>query len=135
MTDFTQRGKIIDLNNFKTDIIADAIEEYQLDFEDKRHGKGELSKPKEFSHEKWTQREDIIYNYFASRKNSCGVLLTYVIRKDTSSPEDSEKRDAQIIYQASLVGNMFTRDSRKILDIIKELTLGTDAKTWIKGLK
>ena len=30
---------------------------------------------------------------------------------------------------------MFTKDSRKVLDILKELTLGTDAETWIKGLK
>ena len=27
---------------------------------------------------------------------------------------------------------MFTRDSRKALDILKELTLETDAETWIK---
>ena len=43
-------GKIIDLNNFKTDIIDDAIEEYRIDFEDTRYGKGDMSKPKEFSH-------------------------------------------------------------------------------------
>ena len=30
---------------------------------------------------------------------------------------------------------MFNRDSRKVVDILKELTLGTDAETWIKGLK
>ena len=30
---------------------------------------------------------------------------------------------------------MFTRDSRKLLDIINKLTLGTEAETWIKGLK
>ena len=61
--------------------------------------------------------------------------LYYVIRKDTSRPEDSENRDVQIIYHASIVGNMFTRDSRKVLDIIKEMTLGTDAETCIKGIK
>ena len=61
--------------------------------------------------------------------------LYYVIRKDTSSPEDSEIRYVQIIYQASLVRNVFNRDSRKILDILKELTLVTDAEIWIKGLK
>ena len=55
--------------------------------------------------------------------------LSYVIRKDTSIPEDSKNRDVQIIYQASLVGDMFNRDSRKVLDIIKELTLGTDPET------
>ena len=51
----TLRGKIIDIKNFKTDILDDAIEEYRLDFEDTRDVKGELIKPKEFSHEKWTQ--------------------------------------------------------------------------------
>ena len=61
--------------------------------------------------------------------------LYYVIIKDTSSTEDSENRDLQIIYQAILVRNMFTRDPRKVLDIIKELTLGTDAETGIKALK
>ena len=61
--------------------------------------------------------------------------LYYFIRKDTSITEDSEKRDLQIIYQASIVGNMFTRYSRKVIDILKELTLGTDAETLIKGLK
>ena len=46
VTDLTLRGNIIDLNNFKTDIIADAIEESWIDFEDTREGKWELSKPK-----------------------------------------------------------------------------------------
>ena len=135
MTDLTLRGKIIDLNNFKTDIIADAIEESRIDFEDTKDGKGGLSKPKEFSHEKWTQWEDSIYNYFASRENSRGVPLSYVIINYTSSPKYSENRDVQIIYQSSLVGNMFTRYQRKVLDILKELTLGTDSETWIKSLK
>ena len=76
-------------------------------------------KDKEFSHEKWTQWEDIIYIYLASRKNSRGVPLSYVIRKYFSSPEDTENRDAQIFYQASLVRIMFNRDSRKVFDILK----------------
>ena len=62
------RGKIVDLNNFKTDILADYIYESWIDFEDTRDGKGELSDPKEFSHEKWTQWEDSIYNYFLLRE-------------------------------------------------------------------
>ena len=61
--------------------------------------------------------------------------LSYDIRKYKSSLEESEIKDVQIIYQASLVGNIFTRDSRDVLDIIKELTLGTDAEIWVKGLK
>ena len=60
--------------------------------------------------------------------------LSDVIINDTSSPKYSENRDVQIFYQASLDGNMFIRDSRKVLGILKELTLGTDVETWIKGL-
>ena len=50
VTYLTLRGKIIDLNNFKTDIIADAIGESRFDSEETRDGKGDLSKPKELSH-------------------------------------------------------------------------------------
>ena len=34
------QGKIIDINNFRTDILSDAIEESRLDFEDTRYRKG-----------------------------------------------------------------------------------------------
>ena len=130
----TLRGKIIDLNNFKTDILDDAIDQSRIESEYTRYVERELINTKEFSHEKWDQLEDSIYNYLTSRENIHGVPLYYVIRKDKPSPEDSENRYVQIIYQASLVGNVFTRDSRKVLDIIKEPTLGTDTETWIKYL-
>ena len=115
------RGKIIDLNNYKTDILADAIEESRLYFEDTRDRKGWMNKSKEFSHEKCNQWEDIIYNYCVSRKNICGVPLSYFIRKDILSPKDSENREVQIVYQASLVRDIFTRDSRKVLDMSQRL--------------
>ena len=47
---FDTQGKIIDLNNFKTDILADAIEDSRLYFEDTRDRKGEMIIPKELSH-------------------------------------------------------------------------------------
>ena len=61
--------------------------------------------------------------------------LSYVIRKDMPSTKDSENRDVQIINQAIIIKNVFTIDSRKVLDILKELTLGTYNETCIKGLK
>ena len=64
---------------------------------------------------------------FASSKNSRGVPLFYVIRKYMPSPKDSENRDAQIFDQENHDGNMFTRDSSKDIDSLKELTLGADA--------
>ena len=53
------------------------------------------------------------------KKNNCVVPLSYVIRKYLPIPEYSENRDVQIIYQGIIVGNMFTRDSRKFLDTFK----------------
>ena len=47
VTYLTLRGKVININNFKTDILADAIEESRIDFEYTGYGKVELSKPKE----------------------------------------------------------------------------------------
>ena len=46
MVDFILQGKIMDINNFKTDIIAVAVEDSRLDFEYKRYGKVEIIKPK-----------------------------------------------------------------------------------------
>ena len=61
-------------------------------------------------------------------KNSwCAPILRH--QKGYIDSQDSKNRDMKIIYQASLVRNMFTRDTRKVLDILKELTLGTDAET------
>ena len=48
VTDLMLWDKIIDLNKFKTDILAEDIEESRLDFEDTRDRKEELSKPKQF---------------------------------------------------------------------------------------
>ena len=46
MTDLILPGKIIDINNFKTGILADSIEESRLDFEDTSDRKGDLRNPK-----------------------------------------------------------------------------------------
>ena len=80
-------------------------------------------------------RPDYVTKHRVEDRSQLPFSISCVIRKDTPSPEDSENRDVQIIYQASLVGKMFTRDSTKVLDILKELTLGTDADTRIKGIK
>ena len=38
-----------------------------------------------------------------------------------------EIRDVQIICNSSLGGNMFTRDSSKVLNILKEIPIGNNA--------
>ena len=42
----TLQGESIGLNEFKSDILSDAIEESNIDFEDTRGGKGDLINPK-----------------------------------------------------------------------------------------
>ena len=46
VTDLTLQGKITNINNLKTDIIADSTEESRFDFEDTRDVKGGPSKSK-----------------------------------------------------------------------------------------
>ena len=65
------------------------------------------------------------------------IVFPYHISSKKGSPilDDGDNRYVKTIYQVSVVGNMFTIDSRKVLNILKEITLGTDTKKWIKGLK
>ena len=90
VTDLTLQGKPIELNHFKSDIMSGAIEESRLNYEDTRDRKGELDKPKELAHDKWTQWEDSIYNYLSLQNNIHGVPLSNIIGKETSGPDDSE---------------------------------------------
>ena len=52
--------------------------------------------------------------------------LSYVIRNDAPTPDNDEKDYVQITHQIGLVRNIFTRDSSKVIDIIKEPTLEND---------
>ena len=63
------------------------------------------------------------------------MILSYLIRNDTPGTDDDNNRDVKIINSESLVGNMLMQDSRKVLDVLKEMNLGTYTETWIKGLK
>ena len=40
----------------------------------------------------------------------------------------------QIIYQASILGKVFTKESRKVLDILKELTLGVETTDFDRAV-
>ena len=58
--------------------------------------------------------------------------------KDTVDPCDKDyepTRDSQIIHNETLEGNMFIRESNKILGNLREIIIGTDSEIWIKGIK
>ena len=42
-------------------------------------------------------------------------------------------REQAVIQNDSLQGNMFSRGTNKVLEIIKERTVDTDTETWTKG--
>ena len=66
-------------------------------------------------------------------KNTYDIPLAYVIRKELEQGPQELDEEHEIIYNARLSGSMFTRDSKKVLTLLKELTNGTPAETWMKG--
>ena len=50
VTDLTLRGKNVDLNHFKRDVLSDVSEESGINFEDIIDCNGDMSNPKYFSH-------------------------------------------------------------------------------------
>ena len=64
--------------------------------------------------------------------NSRGVLLPYVTRKDTSSPEDSKNRDVQIIHQASIFGKCLPETQGKLLILSRNCPLEMTLRHGLK---
>ena len=55
----------------------------------------------------------------ANKKQSwCDPILCHH-KRYAKNQRQKKNRDMKIIYQATLFGNMFTRDSRKVLNILK----------------
>ena len=126
-------GLVNIVNAFDIAVMNDSITEAELEYEDSKKD-SDIDKPEKFSYEKWNQWEESVYNYFTAEKNSLGVPYAYIIRKDPCPLEPGQMEEVDhIIYNASLTGPMFKRDSVKVLSILREITLGTQAETWMKG--
>ena len=93
-----------------------------------------LDKPNKFSHDKWQEWKESLYNYFVSFRNARSIPYAYVIRK-MPNPKDTDNmdRDNYIMYKAQLTGTMFKRDSKHVYQILRELTNGTQTEDWMKG--
>ena len=113
------------INEFDDDALDEAIIESELDYNDSKKD-AVLDKPNKFSHEKWQEWEESVYNYFVSFRNARSIPYAYVIRK-MPNPVDTANmdRDDCIMYNAQLAGTMFNRDSKHVHQILKELTNGT----------
>jgi len=94
-------------------------------------------KPDKFKYASWNKWEESVYIYLDSIVSKSGAPLSYVIRKDL--PEDAKwdelDRKTQKIQNASLERFMFTIDSERVLTLLKELCLETEAETWFRNIK
>ena len=126
------RGKQIVLAAFDATMMEDCINEKKLDYEDVKK-EPDIEKPDKFSHSKWVSWEDMVYAYFTATKKSRWIALSYVIHKNPYPSGIVIDMEQEIIKNALLQGNMSSCDTKKVLEILKELTVDTDSETWVKG--
>jgi len=83
---------------------------------------------------KW---EESVYLNINSIISTSGAPLSYVVRKDLADGTDWNKLDrrTQQIHTAALEGFIFTIDSKRVLTLLKELCLDTEAESWFKNAK
>ena len=74
----------------------------------------------------------MVYTYFTDIYKSRGVPLTYVIRKTPTTSGFIIDNEQEITQNTPLRGNIFSRSTKKVLVIIKELTVYYGAETWMK---
>lgn len=62
--------------------------------------------------------------------------MSYVIRKDLEAGTKWDELDkVQEIHTAPLQGFTFNLDSNRVLTLLKELCLDTEAETWFRNIK
>ena len=71
----------------------------------------------------------MVYNYFTTMENIRGAPIAYVLRKTPSPSIIIMDREQENITNTPLQGNMFSCDTKKVLSILKEPTVDTDAES------
>jgi len=133
VTDRSQRGLTYDLDLYK----AEANMYIKFAKIDAQVGKEDTAeKPEKFKYSNWIKWEESVYIYLNSIITKAGVPLSYVIRKDLDEDTDWESlnRRDQKIHTAPLNGLIFNMDSEKVLTLLKELCLNTEAETWFRNI-
>ena len=98
---------------------------------------GTADKPEKFKYADWIKWEESVYIYLKSIITKAGVPLSYVIRKDLDEDTEWESlnRKDQQIHTARLEGLIFNSDSERVMELLKELCLMTEAEPWIRNIK
>ena len=66
-----------------------------------------------------------MYTYFTDMKNRRGLPIEYIIRKTSAPSVIVIDMEQEIIQNSPLQGNMFSRDTKNVLVIIKDITVDT----------
>ena len=134
ITDRSRRGLYFDLSLYREE--ANLYMTY-AEIEAEIGSDDAAKKPDKFKYSSWNKWEESVYIYLDSIVSKSGAPLSYVIRKDL--PQDTEwdelDRKTQKIQNAPLEGFTFTIDSERVLTLLKELCLETEAETWFRNIK
>ena len=134
VTDRDRRGLMYDMDLYQQELNT-YIKFAKID---SQIGKDDAAdKPDKFKYADWIKWEESVYIYLNSVITKAGVPLSYVIRKDLDEDTDWESLDRKIqqIHTAPLEGLLFELDSEKVLTLLKELCLKTEAETWFRNIK
>ena len=127
LTDRSRRGLSFDL-----DLYRQEANQYIFFAEiDLKIDKDETAdKPDKFKYSSWNKWEESVYIYLDSIVSKSGAPLSYVIRKDLEEGTEWDKLDGrtQQIYTAPLEGFTFNIDSKRVLTLLKELCVDTEAE-------
>ncbi len=136
LTDRHSRGLDLDTTDYEANS-NDYILCAEVDAEEMERDSSKAEKPNEFKYKEWIKWEESVYLYFDSILGSNNVPLSYVIRKDLppGTVWDQLENKVQKIHNAPLQGFVFNIDTKKVMTVIKETCLGTEAEPWIKNIK
>jgi len=134
VTDRDRRGLSYDLDLYQTEVKT-YIQFAKIDSETGTDGTAD--KPAKFKYTDWIKWEESVYIYLKSIITKAGIPLSYVIRKDLDEDADWESLDRknQQIHTARLEGLIFNSDSERVMELLKELCLMTEAEPWIRNIK
>jgi len=134
ITDRYRRGLTYDLDLYQ----AEANTYIKFAKIDSQIGKDDTAdKLEQFKYSYWIKWEESVYIYLNSIITKAGVPLSYVIRKEPEEDvdwEDLNRKDQQI-HTAPLQGLIFNIDSERLLTLLKELCLNTEAETLFRNVK
>ena len=126
VTDRDRRGLTYDLELYQAELNT-CIKFAKIDSQIGKDGAAD--KPEKFKYSNWNKWEESVYIYLNSIITKAGIPLSYVIRKDLDDDTDWDtlERKVQQIHTAPLEGLLFDLDSEKVLTLLKELCLNTEA--------